>query len=264
MSLLSYFFKTDLFKAFDEKLKRFQAIDEELTKITGEIEEKARVDSGTFFHQKRVFDLNKIDKRKMNELLVLFKSMESMEYTLLSDFQKNKTKFLEQSKEITEYLEKEFSTIFQHVKDAKTFLNEIIEYLQEFKAEELENDFDKLSSKFQELRVLILNIKIKIEKEKQPANKKFIEVLNQEYAQLFVDKCKKYHSVLKQIKETMSKIKDAPEYNEKYHEPIVRGRYAGFWHARIRDNVRLFYKYDYTKKTILWYDIITKNDFDKA
>lgn len=192
--------------------------------------------------------------------------MESMEYDLLRDFQKNKKEFLNESKEITNYIEREFATIFQHIKDARTLLSEIVEYLQEFKAEEMENDFNKLNENFHGIRKFISIIHEQIRYlEKKSKEKRFLVVEHQEHDPIFLEKCEKYNSLKAAIEDTMREILEAKTYVPKYHEEIkYTERYRGCRHARITENLRLFYFYNKNIKTICWIDIITKNEFDKT
>ncbi|MBI5072649.1 hypothetical protein HZA99_02430 [Candidatus Woesearchaeota archaeon] len=192
--------------------------------------------------------------------------MESMEYNLLRDFQKNKNEFLKESKEVTEYMERGFARIFQHVKDARKLLNEILEYLQEFKAEELENDFNKLNENLYAIRKLISLIQEYVRYlERKSKEKRFLDVKDQEYDPVFLKKCEKYNFLKAAIDHTMREVLEAETYVPEYHEEIkYTESYKGCRHARIKENLRLFYFYNKKSNILRWIDIITKNEFDKT
>lgn len=74
----------------------------------------------------------------------------------------------------------------------------------------------------------------------------------------------KYKSNARAIEKCESNILSAKEYIKNMHEPIKHGKYAGYLHARIDNNLRLMYFIDMNTK-ILWFDnVITKNDLEKS
>lgn len=221
MSLLSTFFATPPFKDFEDKLERFLLLDKELSILVEEIEQKSLITTDSFLFKKRVIDVSKIDKKKIEILLNLFESFEKIEMQVISDFQKNKVLFFSKNEKIALFIEQYLGTLFQHIKNAKVMFAEIREYLAEFKPEELKDDFDNLNKELHEIRQFIEVIQAytkQIEREKK--EKHFLEVVEQKEDSLFISKLRKYVSDIIHIRKTQEEILTLPVYSKKHHEVI--------------------------------------------
>ena len=75
-------------------------------------------------------------------------------------------------------------------------------------------------------------------------------------------KDKKTHKNLeKNITDVEDKIIIWPEYPKKLHESLTRGKLKGTRHARVTENLRIFYVIE--DQNAIFMRIMTKNEFEK-
>ena len=145
--------------------------------------------------------------------------------------------------------------------------------VSELKAELLELNilFDRqsISNKIDEIKIIISKLKEKLKATETIQSSdtylvKYYGVKSVERTNNYSKAKNKYKSSLKAIEKCGSDILSAKEYVKNLHEPIKHGKYAGYLHARIDNNLRLMYFID-TNTKILWFDnLITKNELEKA
>jgi mRNA-degrading endonuclease YafQ of YafQ-DinJ toxin-antitoxin module len=67
----------------------------------------------------------------------------------------------------------------------------------------------------------------------------------------------------KRIRFVEENIETSLTYEKKLHEKEIRGKYAGFMHARITRNLRLIYTWDKDTQELVYRDIIDHVTFDQ-
>jgi len=78
------------------------------------------------------------------------------------------------------------------------------------------------------------------------------------------DKKRKYSSYNDKIADVEEKIVRSFVFTKKLHEPIKHGKYAGYLHARITENLRIIYIWDARSKALIFTNILTKNELDQT
>ena len=98
----------------------------------------------------------------------------------------------------------------------------------------------------------------------QPQTKRYFEGATPIKTEEYNRDCEKYSSYTKNIIEVEKKILDSPYYQKKLHEEIEEHKiWKGYRHARLTGNLRIIYTWKKEEKSIIFYAIITKNEFDK-
>lgn len=125
---------------------------------------------------------------------------------------------------------------------------------EKFNEIQTSTEIDVIIKKCNELLSLL------IENKKQQY-KTFLGITEFDYTKEYKRARKKYKSLLNRIDEVEARIKFSTEFRKKLHEPIKHGKYKGFRHAYLTNNLRIIY---YTNKKIVFFDIITKNELEKT
>ncbi len=130
-------------------------------------------------------------------------------------------------------------------------------------------DETEIISKIEEIKVILAKVKEKqktivLDQYSGTYLVKYYGIKGVERTGNYLKANDKYKSSLKAIKKCESDILSTKEYIKNLHEPIKYGKYAGYLHAKIDNNLRLMYFVD-TNTKILWFDnIITKNELEKS
>ncbi len=77
----------------------------------------------------------------------------------------------------------------------------------------------------------------------------------------YIDDCKKYSD--KNIADVETKIITYP-YAKKLHEKITAGKWKGYLHARLTENIRIMYLWFPEERLLRYEAIITKNELEKG
>lgn len=102
-------------------------------------------------------------------------------------------------------------------------------------------------------------IKTKIE---NPGPRNFLKASKPVFTDSYIKAKANFSSNKKAIDGTEKDILTVEIYVDRLHDPITSGKFANYRHARVTENLRIFYHIE--GDFVVFDDILTKNEFDKV